>query len=148
MQLLDVEDTISHTAYIILFIWTFRSSQKELTYRSFLYIIIIGLLYDNLILAVGRFVGTGDLLEILNLGRYWIHALVTPTLVLFTYGILKLAEVNWMKSNIVKWLSVFVALLLSVIEILVVVQLELNPVWIMGFFNTYQLLQVIIPPHI
>ncbi|WP_052000937.1 hypothetical protein [Gracilibacillus halophilus] len=127
-------DTFLYTffvlAYIILIIWTFKSSQKELTYRSFLYLVIIGLLYDNLILALGRFIGTGDLLAMLNLGRYWIHALVTPTLVLFSYGVLKLTGIDWVKSNIVRWLSVFVAILLSMIEITMgVMQLKLKPVW-------------------
>ncbi|MFD2658280.1 hypothetical protein [Gracilibacillus thailandensis] len=127
-------DTFFYTffvlAYIILIIWTFKSSQKELTYRSFFYLVIIGLLYDNLVLALGRFIGTGDLLEMLNLGRYWIHALVTPTLVLFSYGVLKLTDINWMKSNIAKWFFVFVAILLSVIEIMMgVIQLKLKPVW-------------------
>ncbi|WP_058306358.1 hypothetical protein [Gracilibacillus massiliensis] len=134
-------------AYIILIIWTFKSSQKELTYRSFLYIIIIGLFYDNLILAVGRFVGTGELLKILSLWRYWIHALVTPTLVLFSYGILKLADVSWMKSNIVKWLSVLVTLLLSVIEILAVLQLELKPIWDNGVLQYISTSSTNHPPY-
>ncbi|SHN23777.1 hypothetical protein [Gracilibacillus kekensis] len=144
-------DTFFYTffvfAYMILMIWTFKSSQKELTYRSFLYLIIIGLLYDNLILAVGRFVGTGELLEILNLGRYWIHALVTPTLVLFSYGILKLAEVSWMKHNIVKWLSVIVAIMLSVIEILMVLQLELKPIWDNGVLQYISTSSTNHPPY-
>ncbi|KAB8129004.1 hypothetical protein F9U64_15690 [Gracilibacillus oryzae] len=130
-------DTFFYTffvlAYLILIIWTFKSSEKKLTFRSFLYLVLIGLLYDNTVLAAGRFVGTGDLLEILNLGRYWIHALVTPTLVLFSYGILQLAKVNWVKNNIVKWFSIFVTLLLSVVEILMVVlPLKLEPVWEKG----------------
>lgn len=130
-------DTFIYTffvlAYLILIIWTYKSSQKELTYRSFLYLVMIGLVYDNLILASGRFIGTGDLLEILNVGRYWIHALVTPTLVLFSYGVLKLTDIHWVKSNIAKWLFVFVAILLSVMEMMTgVIQLQLQPVWDYG----------------
>jgi ABC-type branched-subunit amino acid transport system ATPase component/branched-subunit amino acid ABC-type transport system permease component len=40
--------------------------------------VIVGLMIDNAILAVGNLLGEGSLLQALNRPRYWIHALGTP----------------------------------------------------------------------
>ena len=42
---------------------------------------LAALVYDNLVIGAGRFIGDGPLLEGLNLARVWIHALVTSVLV-------------------------------------------------------------------
>lgn len=39
-------------------------------------LVVAGLVYDNGLLAAGHLIGTGPLLEGLNLARFWIHALV------------------------------------------------------------------------
>ncbi|HYH32277.1 MAG TPA: hypothetical protein VD903_18060 [Pseudonocardia sp.] len=47
--------------------------------------VILALVYDNGVLAAGRLIGEGPLLEGLNVARYWLHALLTPLLVLFAW---------------------------------------------------------------
>lgn len=43
--------------------------------------ICLGLAYDNLVIAAGRAVGFGPALEALSTPRFWIHALLTPLLI-------------------------------------------------------------------
>ena len=52
------------------------------------------MVYDNLVLATGRFLGEGQLLESLNLARFWIHALLTPLLVVFAGSLVVLELVT------------------------------------------------------
>ncbi|WP_155371189.1 hypothetical protein [Catellatospora vulcania] len=45
-------------------------------------VICVGLAYDNGAVAIGRLLGFGPQLEAVNAPRYWIHALLTPLLVI------------------------------------------------------------------
>lgn len=80
---------------LILFLW---KGHKKLRLSSVLFLVLLALVYDNLIIGIGRFIGEGSLLEILNFGRFWLHALFTPTLILFSIAILREADVKWAKS--------------------------------------------------
>ncbi|SER55196.1 hypothetical protein SAMN04487944_10623 [Gracilibacillus ureilyticus] len=123
-------------AYISLLVWAVYSSSQNLSYRSFLFLVITGLVYDNALLAFGRFIGAGELLETLNAARYWIHAIVTPTLVLYCYGILKLLNIEWVNSNKGKMVFYYITLLLIAIELIIeVIPLNLKPVWENGVLN-------------
>lgn len=55
----------------------------------------VGLIYDNAIIALGRVIGAGDLLATLNLPRFLVHALITPTLVLVGFHLLKRSGASW-----------------------------------------------------
>lgn len=50
---------------------------------SVIFLVGLGLVYDNALIAVGKFIGEGTLLEALNLARYWSHAFLTSLLILF-----------------------------------------------------------------
>ncbi|MBV1852637.1 hypothetical protein [Catellatospora tritici] len=43
-------------------------------------VLCAGLAYDNIAVALGRVLGYGPTLETVNAGRFWIHALLTPLL--------------------------------------------------------------------
>ncbi|MBP1968414.1 bacteriorhodopsin [Virgibacillus natechei] len=58
-------------------------------------LVIMGLLYDNAILAAGRYIGEGSILQNLNYVRFWLHALFTPLLVVFAWNTLKQANIKW-----------------------------------------------------
>ncbi len=47
-------------------------------------VILVGLAYDNIAVAIGRFVGYGDTLLAINMPRFWIHAVFTPLLIIVT----------------------------------------------------------------
>ncbi|MEH7123500.1 hypothetical protein V7122_18810 [Bacillus sp. JJ1532] len=93
-----------------------------------LLMVILALLYDNGILALGKYIGEGDLLRALNLTRYYLHALITPLLVLFAWNTLVKANLKWAKKGIVPWLAVLLTLCLIIIEFVTVVRgISLEP---------------------
>ncbi|MFC7785357.1 MULTISPECIES: hypothetical protein [unclassified Rossellomorea] len=83
-------------AYIgILLIGVIYLRTYKLKSIVFLLPVVVGLIYDNGIIAIGQFIGEGLLLERLNLARFWIHAFFTPLLVLFSWKTLEQGEVLW-----------------------------------------------------
>ncbi|WKA58923.1 hypothetical protein QWY16_01845 [Planococcus shenhongbingii] len=74
-------------AYTLILVWAFAKQQSR-NFMAFIYLVLFGLIYDNGIIAIGKFIGEGPLLENLNLLRFWSHAFLTPTLVLFSWGAL------------------------------------------------------------
>ncbi|PSL40424.1 hypothetical protein B0H99_105202 [Planomicrobium soli] len=102
-------------AYLILLIWGL-SQQKKWNMMSFLFAVVLGLVYDNGIIALGKFIGEGELLQALSVPRFWIHAFLTPTLVLFSWSALKWAGVEWAEKKAVLIFTVLYTLGLVVIE--------------------------------
>lgn len=80
-------------AYIGIIIWGVRKLGK--TASTVILLTVLGLIYDNLILAIGHLIGEGALLETLNYARFWIHALLTPTLILFSLFVLRDASIQF-----------------------------------------------------
>lgn len=74
-------------AYLVLLAWGLWLAARHgwWTPANLPLLVVAGLVYDNALLALGSRIGEGALLESLNLGRFWIHALVTPLLVLFAW---------------------------------------------------------------
>jgi hypothetical protein len=54
-----------------------------------------GLAYDNLIVGLGSFIGTGDLLKAISWPRFWIHWLFGAWLIIACGAILRLAGFAW-----------------------------------------------------
>lgn len=76
--------------YIGLFLWGLQREQKvPLIMKASLLLVTAGLIYDNGILAVSDQNGKSEGLKKLHFLRYWIHALFTPTLVLFSWTVIK-----------------------------------------------------------
>jgi hypothetical protein len=73
--------------------------RKRSSYALLLLIVLAGLAYDVLIILLGRFIGEGDLLKTLNAGRYLVHGLATPAMIIFGFGILRHAGVKWAQSR-------------------------------------------------
>jgi hypothetical protein len=72
---------------------------KRTSYSLLLLIVLAGLAYDVLIIFIGRFIGEGDLLKTLNAGRYLVHGLATPAMIIFGFGVLRNAGVQWAQSR-------------------------------------------------
>lgn len=68
-----------------------------------LLLVIAALIYDNAVLALGRFIGEGALLEALSYPRFYLHAFFTPLLVLFALSSLKRANIHWANK---KWVAI------------------------------------------
>ncbi|WP_052131654.1 hypothetical protein [Planococcus sp. CAU13] len=103
-------------AYIGLIVWAFIR-QERWTLMATVYLVLFGLVYDNGIIALGKFVGEGPLLENLNALRFWIHAFLTPALVLFSLGALRAAGVRWAQKKGVLYGAIAAFILLIIIEI-------------------------------
>ncbi|MBL8057394.1 MAG: hypothetical protein JNK29_11880 [Anaerolineales bacterium] len=63
--------------------------------------VIYGLVYDNLVIAAGSWLGEGALLRALNVPRFVIHALLTPLLCIFAVGAARRAGLAWAQSRAV-----------------------------------------------
>ncbi|WP_017585874.1 hypothetical protein [Nocardiopsis ganjiahuensis] len=74
--------------------WTDRSP-----YLALVALVTLGLVYDNGIVAVGRLVGEGALLEGLNHPRFLVHALVTPLLIIAAVGLARRAGAPWARPR-------------------------------------------------
>lgn len=103
-------------AYIGLLIWGLVR-QRSWNFMSFIYLVLLGLIYDNVIISIGNFVGEGPLLENLSLLRFWSHAFLTPVLILFSWGALNHAGAEWAKKKAVFYGALLYTLALIVIEI-------------------------------
>ncbi len=107
--------------------------QKRKSYTWILLIVLFGLIYDNLMIAVGSFIGEGALLKNLNAGRFIIHALITPTMMIFGLGILRNAGVKWTQGKTAHILvCVFATLLIGLGVYTDILLLDLQPRDVLG----------------
>lgn len=119
-------------SYLCLFVWgiILTKQSRLLHLNSVLLLVIIGLFYDNLIIAIGRFIGEGNLLESLNYVRFLLHALFTPTLILFAFGICLGTGLPWAKRTFWKVIASLMTLGLILYELFTsVFKLDLEPNW-------------------
>lgn len=122
------------------------NSKQNFPYANVLFIVTVCLIYDNLILAFGRFVGESALLESLSICRYWLHAFVTPTLVLFSYGVIQQTALHWAKARIFHFFAWIYMLLLILTELITVtLHLKVTPVFKYGVLHYVQETETGIP---
>lgn len=115
-------------AYIFLLVWALVR-QKSWNYMSLLYFVLLGLIYDNGIIALGKWIGEGALLENLSLWRFWTHAFFTPLLTLFAWGALHHAGIEWArKKSVFYGALLFTAALIALELALETVGLEIGAV--------------------
>ena len=86
-----------------------------------LILVIIPLIYDNGILGIGKWIGKGEVLENLNAARFWMHAIFTPLLILFSLDVLKRAGVKWADKTTASLVAVAYTLVAFLIELITVV---------------------------
>ncbi len=110
-------------AYLVLFILMIRNMRGYgiNSLSNVLVLVIIPLIYDNAILGVGSWIGEGQTLEVLNTARYWMHAIFTPLLIVFSLDVLRRARFNWANTSAALWITVIYALAAVVVELITVV---------------------------
>lgn len=86
------------SALFVFLVWQVSKMKRD-NYVLLLLLVLGGLFYDTLIIGIGKFVGEGDLLKTLNAGRFYVHALLTPTMMIFGFGVLRKAGVKWAQSR-------------------------------------------------
>ncbi|MCH1624525.1 hypothetical protein [Fredinandcohnia quinoae] len=126
--------------YLGLLTWGILLARKDRFFNltNVLLLVIIGLVYDNFIIALGRFIGEGNKLENLSYARFWLHALFTPTLILFAWSFCNGIGLLWAKKVFWRILSCLLTIGVILYELLTSVKgLELEPKWKNGVL-TYE----------
>jgi hypothetical protein len=83
---------------ILLFVCCFRFFRESSYWgTAWLLFLVTVMVYDNLLILIGDWIGFGDILEMLSMLRYLLHALLVPTLVFVSLDILRRAEVVWVE---------------------------------------------------
>ena len=82
----------------VLLVWQVTQINRN-NYVLLLLLVLAGLFYDTFIIGIGKFIGEGNLLQTLNAGRFYIHALLTPTMMIFGFGVLRKAGIKWAQSK-------------------------------------------------
>ncbi|MBS3681313.1 hypothetical protein KGF86_14015 [Ornithinibacillus massiliensis] len=124
----------------ILFLWGISLARKYgfLTFANVILLVLLGLVYDNVMIALGKYIGEGHTLESLNLLRYWLHTFITPTLILFAWNTYYRTGLPTAKKTGWKVLAAILTIGLILYESLTtLVGLELRPNWKNGVL-TYE----------
>ena len=114
-------------AYLALLAWGLALSARDRwwTAANLPLLVVVGLVYDNTVLATGRYIGEGVLLEGLNVGRSWIHALITPLLVVFAWHVVVRTGAAWARAPWGAICAVAAAVALMAMELTHVIGIEL-----------------------
>lgn len=117
-----------------LVIWVSSIFQQAHSISTILLIVVLaGMTYDNLIISVGRLIGEGSLLKLLNYLRFLFHYLFVPLLVVVAVKLADDAGVAWASNPIVCKGCWALALGLVVLGLITVFrQLELAPITFAG----------------
>lgn len=106
--------TLAHFGLLVWGIHLFQQSSNIGT--ILLLVVLAGLIYDNLIISLGNWIGEGELLESLNRLRFLFHTLFTPLLVVVAVELAHNAGVMWLSNSIVRYLAWAIALIMIGLE--------------------------------
>lgn len=96
--------------------------------RYLLLIVTAGLVWDNGVIGIGKYIGEGDLLEGLNVTRFWVHALATPLLVLVSFDLIRKAGSPWASKLAAAWGAWLLTAALIALEVMTeTLPLKLQP---------------------
>lgn len=125
-------------AYLALLVWgiVLATRHRWWTPANLPLLVVAALVYDNLVLGTGRFIGEGPLLEALNYARFLIHAAVTPVLVAWALHTLRRAGFGWAQARWYQVVSIGAAVALMVLEYVLEVRgLAIAPRWEFGVLS-------------
>lgn len=125
--------TVSYIIFTLsqlaLSVWAFRLYRKQPAARTLTLLLpIAALVYDNAIVAAGRFIGEGQLLKILSVPRFVGHAFLTPIWIVSALLIYRQINDGWLAKpggRVFTWGLYAVMAALGLLESLIL--LELGP---------------------
>lgn len=97
-----------------IFLWKRDSDHGP---RYLLFLVTAALVWDNGVMAVGNWIGEGELLKGLNLARFWLHAFCTPLLAVVAFDLMRKAGSPWAPKSIARWGAWIVAAVLIILEL-------------------------------
>lgn len=83
--------------------WLRLRRPSELRFAPIAAAVLVGLIFDNIILALGSPLGPGNFLRALSAPRYWIHAIGTPLLILLVLEIGSRCGLSWTQRRRWTW---------------------------------------------
>ena len=92
-------------------------------------LVLAGLIYDNAVIASGQLIGEGPVLEGLSFARFWIHAVATPTLVVWAWHAAKRSGAGWARGRpaaLVAWGAAAALVVLEYVTVLHGLRIEPN----------------------
>ncbi|MEV6071445.1 hypothetical protein AB0L82_33275 [Nocardia sp. NPDC052001] len=96
-------------------------------------LLCMALVYDNAVIAVGAALGPGAVLEVASIPRFAVHAVLTPTLILWAQTVACRAGVRWADSRagtVIAWALALGSIAVAIVND--VVGLSLRPLWWAG----------------
>ena len=121
--------------YILLMVWGLVLLKKDDRpgLRYLLFFVTAGLVWDNALIGLGRWIGEGPLLENLSLSRFWAHAFLTPLLTLVADDLIVRAGSGWARTTMARVAAWLFTLALVVLELLYeTIGTEAEPVYEYG----------------
>lgn len=95
-----------------------------------LLLVTAALLWDNLVLGAGAWIGASEGFERLHLSRFWLHACVTPLLVPVSHELVRQTGAEWARSPAARLAVLLATAGLIVLELAASVsRLSLRPVF-------------------
>lgn len=113
--------------FILILIYSLNFMKKVGKYDIFFILVIIGLIYDTIIVSIGTSIGESNLLYTLNIGRFVIHAVFTPFLLYTGAKLLNSYRSNNNKkeiSSLIVWGFIISLILLGVFTHLIGMSIE------------------------
>ena len=105
--------------HLILLLWGAQIWRRHHTVSTAILIAIsFGLFYDNLILALGTWLGEGHPLLALSWPRFILHQLVLPWMILAAFDQARLTGANWTKWRWSRGTAVLLSILVMIVGIL------------------------------
>jgi len=123
--------------YVVLLFKSYRTFRESSFWgTSWVFFINIALVYENAILSLGGLIGIGSTLEVLNLVRYLLHVLLTPTLVFVSLDILRRIKVEWSDYLMTKVAFHLFTFILTAVGIFTeILWIDLEPVEVNGIIR-------------
>lgn len=101
--------------HLLLLLWGVQIWRRHHTLSTALLVAIsFGLFYDNLILALGTWLGEGPLLLALSWPRFILHQLVLPWMILAAYDQARLTGAGWTKWRWGRGTAVLLSILVMI----------------------------------
>ncbi|GAB3631909.1 hypothetical protein GCM10027421_12620 [Microbacterium shaanxiense] len=89
---------VAYLALLVWGVWLLFARRRAIASDLSL-LVVLGLVYDNTVIGLGAIIGEGDALEAMNAARYWLHAFLTPLLVLVAWHVLIRTGMRWARTT-------------------------------------------------
>lgn len=118
---------------LLLAVWSIKLWRKSKSVAVVvLCVLLLGISYDNLLLAAGRFIGLGELLKSLSHVRFLVHHLVVPFLIVVGVELAYRLGASWAK-NFTRSLAWLFSISLGFVDIFHrYIGTELEPIYFAG----------------